>query len=1178
MKKLFFAFFLLYACGVSLLHAQPVGVFVANGTNVKIGPRDTLMVKGALINANHDEKLNIHNAGHIYLTGDLEDRGKGLFRSSSFCEKDADNFENLDSALIYIPASSTKLLFGHLHFVGSTPQTIRSATDTSIWLAYVHVENTVKLENSIRVMGVLSLNDSLDLNGNDIYHYISDEEGYTGNWGRLAGESNNTFVYDSRPDSAGALRMFKYKSSTEREDQFKDLTTMGLTIATTQNNAKISVARYHARDMGVTSGSIRKYFDVDKAKDLNTADRIGIHYFDRDFNPAEMSEADFSLFELQQGSSLPKARRLQSDLNAATNYISSTDSINYMQQKRYSVATIRCSNPPVIKLGPDTVVCAGSGLLLKAPVKEYLPVQYEWMRNLVPVKTGRNDSTLTVHEAGTYYVRVTDSRGCESIDSIKITEAPMPQPMIQADFIRRCESAPFTFTYADTSGATIAKLHWDFGDATSSADPVYTKSYDPVCNTYLVQLTVTSDKGCRATNSRQVEVEQRKRPQIRKDLHDLVSNFVGIDTLTGCNSDIATATWYVNGDSISTGLRLDNYVFPGYGDYIIGLRMRGTLCEAYAEDTVHIKAPGVPRFAHAAGKKDYCVGEAVQLQSTSEVHSGAFAYYWNFGNGRLSQDELPPAITYTAAGVYTVTLTMESKSIPGWQRTYSDTMRVHANPVINFGGAIFHCKAQYALHPQEAENMDYTYEWKSGASIVGNNYSYTASTDGAYTLTVTNSLYGCRSTEQVQLTLNNHLQPQLGADRENCGSITLDAHNPGATYLWNTGATSREITVMQSGSYHVYVSDAEGCEGRDTVTLTIHEMPDVSLGADAYLCDNETLTLQTPANAAEAVYLWSTGATTERITVASAGFYNVRVTHVNGVCSASDTIRIFQQQAPVITFDGSYYVCNGQGITLSQYNHYAADLIRWTYPDGQTATGAQITTNHGGVHSVYVHHANGCSATGSVTVGKGETNVVANFMVSSKANANDVLQMVNLSYPEPLTYTWEADGVLFSTDENPQLTLYSGASWMAKDTFYVRLTATDGSCPVSRTKQIIILPQGALMMKDPDTGEEVIIATNEDEEPEVDFTTNYRELLDASLYPNPTKIGHFTVEVQLTAPSPVQIAVFSLSGIIMDKKLVNVPTTSEQIQVSTAGYPPGFYLVHISAGKKTRLMKVIVNR
>jgi PKD repeat protein len=1154
---------------MGILQAQQ-GFYVGNGVHVKIGAKDTLMIHGDLINANPAGYLTIHNAGHILLTGDLEDRGKGLFQSSSLSNGSTETEVSIDDTQPPVSSESTKIPRGHIYFTGDTLQRIRSAQDTTVWLAFVHVHNAVKLENSVRILGTLTLYDSLDLNGHDIYHYVYEDFRYTGNWGKWANETDTSFVFDSQPDSAGAVRMLK----SGRTDM-GDFQTIGLTVAAKNDEAKLLVIRRHVRDMGVTSGSIRKYYDVVSSENLQPNDSLGIAYFHREFNPADMQESDFSLFELRTDNNKPKAKFLQSELDTMHNRVVSNNDIRYKPGLRYTVASTRCSDAPPIYLGNDTLLCAGNSLTLYAEGAQHQPVHYEWKRGAEHLKAGyndnKNDSILLLSEAGTYMVRVTDNRGCETIDSIIVRIVAKPQPLVHAAVRRQCEDNPFTFWYTDASPATITQVRWTFGDNTASSDSLCSKSYAPLCNTYTVCMDAVSTEGCTAADSLTVIVEQRRQPQIRLvSLYDTIGTLAFTDTLQNCPPEnILPVTWYINGEAVGTNPRLENYHFAGYGDYTVGLRLQGTVCTAYIRDTVHVRPPGVPRFN--LPKKDCCAGDAIRPVNVSEEHSGAFTYYWNYGNGKLSQGILPIAVAYAEAGTYVVSLTMESQSIQGWQRVYKDTVYVHAYPVIRFGGAIFHCNAQYTLRPEETQ-PHYTYEWLHNGVTAGSGASLPAVADGTYSLTVTNTLYGCRSAESVALSLNNHLQPQLGDDREICGQLTLDAHNPGAIYDWNTGDVTREITVNTSGTYHVHVRDAAGCEGWDTVSVVIYEMPETFLGDDISLCSNESVVLRTPSNVAGAHYQWSTGSTDESIMVVGPGIYSVKITHPNGFCAAEDTIRVIEKQAPVISFPDKYYVCNGQSVTVSQNNHYYADAIHWVYPDGKTATGPEIQTAQIGTHTVYVHYTNGCQATGNVTVNAGATNAIANFMVASKAGVDDILQFVNLSYPEPLDYRWEADNVLFSTEENPQLAIHSNAPWMTKDTFDVRLTVSNGACPVSRVKQIIIMEEGALKIIDHAFGEEIIISKDTVVLPEPPVPV---EALEAKVYPNPVTMGQFRVEINLPEPIPVQIAVFNLVGLVMDRKTFTA-MSYQQAYFYTGNYPTGLYLVHIAAGKQTRIFKLLV--
>ncbi|MDX2285249.1 MAG: hypothetical protein NW241_13875, partial [Bacteroidia bacterium] len=81
----------------------------------------------------------------------------------------------------------------------------------------------------------------------------------------------------------------------------------------------------------------------------------------------------------------------------------------------------------------------------------------------------------------------------------------------------------------------------------------------------------------------------------------------------------------------------------------------------------------------------------------------------------------------------------------------------------------------------------------------------------------------------------------LGPDQTACGSAVLNAGNPGASYLWNTGDTTQTLTVTASGQYSVAVTDLNGT-GRDTVVVTVLPVPSLQ-AADATVCGAQSLAL-----------------------------------------------------------------------------------------------------------------------------------------------------------------------------------------------------------------------------------------------------------------------------------------------------------------------------------------------
>jgi len=189
---------------------------------------------------------------------------------------------------------------------------------------------------------------------------------------------------------------------------------------------------------------------------------------------------------------------------------------------------------------------------------------------------------------------------------------------------------------------------------------------------------------------------------------------------------------------------------------------------------------------------------------------------------------------------------------------------------------------------------------------------------GTYIVKVDN---GCIYTDTIEAFQRSRPVVNLGRDTTiiSPAQITLDAGNPGATYLWNPGTLTLEPqrTVNQTGTYIVTVS-YDRCSNSDTINIISISKPYVNLGSDKYLCDKDSVVLsaqnaqntQNPYNK----YLWSTGDTTESITINKSGAYWVIVQN-KYFPPSSDTINI-SFSTPQINLGNDTILCPGQSLVL----------------------------------------------------------------------------------------------------------------------------------------------------------------------------------------------------------------------------------------------------------------------
>jgi len=249
----------------------------------------------------------------------------------------------------------------------------------------------------------------------------------------------------------------------------------------------------------------------------------------------------------------------------------------------------------------------------------------------------------------------------------------------------------------------------------------------------------------------------------------------------------------------------------------------------------------------------------------------------------------------------------------------------------------------------------------------------------------------------------------LGADIAGCtgDTLTLNAGNPGATYLWNTGATTQTINITETGTYSVTVTDGD-CAASDTLTVTFYEYPVVNLGADTAICADETLLLN--ADNPGATFTWSTGDNTQTILVNAAGTYTVSV--LNGVCATADTIHITEAVAPEAgTITAT--VTAMPAFDFSTTGTTGASDYVWDFGDGtvvNTATASHAYTANG-VYEVMFIATNTCGESDTATTTVTVSGVGINSVNGTSANVQ--------VYPNPsngLTVV-EAKGALISNIE-----------------------------------------------------------------------------------------------------------------------------------------------------------------
>ncbi len=260
-----------------------------------------------------------------------------------------------------------------------------------------------------------------------------------------------------------------------------------------------------------------------------------------------------------------------------------------------------------------------------------------------------------------------------------------------------------------------------------------------------------------------------------------------------------------------------------------------------------------------------------------------------------------------------------------------------------------------------AQSTGGSYLWNNG----GTGSSITVSLPGVYSVTVTNA-FECSVSDTVQVIQVNLPVAQIEGGNSVCegGSLMLIATG-GDTYMWNTGATTDSIVVMplESANYSVTVTNIYGCSQSQSQLVTVYPIPTLNIMGDNSICVGQSTTFIVAGGTS---YQWSTGATSDRITVSNEGFYSVTATDVHG-CQNSTSVALVVHTPPTIKINGRTTICPG-GTTLLTAT--GATTYEWSSGEvAQTITAAVI-----GNYTVTGTNQYGCSATKSVMVTQSSVN------------------------------------------------------------------------------------------------------------------------------------------------------------------------------------------------------------
>jgi hypothetical protein len=465
-----------------------------------------------------------------------------------------------------------------------------------------------------------------------------------------------------------------------------------------------------------------------------------------------------------------------------------------------------------------------------------------------------------------------------------------------------------------------------------------------ICGAATMNSTLLSNRPKMVINGTTICASAPRTPVIATVNPNPVATITPSGTVTICNGTTTTLTaggggtyqWRDAAGNI-TGATNGTYTTGTAGTYRVIATTTATGCKDTSA-VVTLNLSPLPTV-FIGNDTAFCSGNTLTLNAGN---TGA-TYLWD--NASINQTR-----NVTTAGTYYVKVTNSNNC------SKNDTINVTVNPtpVVNLGNDTNLCLGiNYVLN---AGNPGTSRLWDNGTT----GQTRTVTNTGTYYVRVTNG-FNCTARDTVVTTFYSTPTVNLGNNQDVCQgvTVTLDAGNPGDTYLWDNASTNQTRSVNTTGTYFVAVKNIANCIGSDTVQVTYHPLPIVNLGNDTAFCYSNTLTLN--AGNPGASYLWSTNSTSQTINVNTTGNYSVVVTDVYS-CVGSDNINILVKDPP----SGIINAVHGDTATYT-FNilnpQYVTGYI-WNFGDGSpTAVGPVVQHRYAnnGIYTVTVILEGECS-------------------------------------------------------------------------------------------------------------------------------------------------------------------------------------------------------------------------
>ena len=457
--------------------------------------------------------------------------------------------------------------------------------------------------------------------------------------------------------------------------------------------------------------------------------------------------------------------------------------------------------------------------------------------------------------------------------------------------------------------------------------------------------------------------------------------------------------------------------------------------------------------ANAGNDTSMCLGSSVQLSA-----SGGVAYIWYPSTGLNDSTISNPIASPGTNTTYIVTV-YDTNGCPGADSTI---VLVYPLPTANAGNDTSMCLGSSV---QLFASGGVAYIWYPSTGLNDSTISNPIASPGTtttYIVTVYDT-NGCPDADSTIVLVYPLPPANAGNDTSICqgNSVQLSAGG-GIAYSWDppTGLSDSSIfnpiaNPNTTIAYIVTVTDTNGCQNTDTVTITI-SIPPANAGTDTSICVGDSIQLAASGGIS---YSWSpsTGLSDTSINnpiayPSTTTTYIITVTDTIG-CVVVDTITLSVDSLPIAITSADDTICFGDSVQLTVTGGITYSWQPTTGLSNPNIGNPMASPDTTTIYTVTATDSNGCSS----QVSASSTVTVTVFPLPTADAGPDVTiyigesTQLNAISNNTISYTWTPPAGLNNTNiSNPIATPDSTT------TYYVTVISPDGCINIDSVTVTVI--------------------------------------------------------------------------------------------------------------------------